>query len=70
MENASGKDDALKRRAYVAEALVRELETGVIMCDSGYYIPKAGTFLTDDQAQRLLDDPRLMEKLKERLGQT
>lgn len=67
MQDASQKEDVARLRAAVLEGLVKELRTGVIMCDVGYYIPKVATFVRDDEAEDILANPQLMERLKSRV---
>jgi len=69
MQDASQKEDVARLRAAVLEGLVRELQTGVIICDVGYYIPKVAAFIRDDEAEDILANPQLMERLKSRVGE-
>jgi len=64
MEDVPDRDKIEEHRSSVMQNLVRELNTGIIMCNSGYYIPSTGTRISESAAADVLANPRLMGKLK------
>ncbi len=64
MEDVPDRDRIEEHRSSIMQSLVRELNTGIIMCNSGYYIPSTGTRISESAAADVLTNPRLMGKLR------
>lgn len=64
LEGTTDREQVEIHRSMIMQALVRELQTGIIMCNSGYYIPSTGTRISESAAADVLSNPRLMGKIK------
>jgi len=67
MRYVPSNEDLWRHRAFVVDALEKELSTEVMVDESGYYIAKIDTCIGHGSAEDILAKPRLMNALKERI---